>query len=95
MEKGSISTSFKIEAPVVEKPDADSKNASINEGMVPLIIYGRDPNSENKIQAIVTTINVSLLLISSVLAFLLKKRKSSQKEPVTADGHRNGCRDSL
>jgi hypothetical protein len=60
MEKGSISTSSRIEAPVVEKPDVDSKNASINEGMVLLMRYGRDPKSENKIQAIVTIKKVSL-----------------------------------
>jgi hypothetical protein len=95
MEKGSISTFFKIEAPVVEKPDADSKNASINEGIVPLIRYGSDPNSENKIQDIVTVRKVSLLLISSVLTFLVKKRKSRYKKPVTSDDQRNGKRDSL
>jgi hypothetical protein len=95
MEKGSISTSFKIEAPVVEKPDADSKNALINECMVLLIRYGRDPKSENKNQAIVTIIKVSLKLILLVFTFLLKKRKSRYKKPVTTDDQRKGNRDSL
>jgi hypothetical protein len=63
-EYGSISTSFRIDAPVVVKPDADSKNAFIKEGIVSLIIYGSDPKSENKIQAIVTVRKESLLLIS-------------------------------
>jgi hypothetical protein len=64
IEYGSISTSFRIEAPVVVKPDADSKKALINDGMVSLIRYGSDPKSENKIQAIVTVRKESLLLIS-------------------------------
>lgn len=95
MEKGSISTSFKIDAPVVVKPDVDSKNALINEGTILLIRYGRAPNSENKIQAIVTTKKVSLLLILLISAFLLKKRKTRYKKLVTADDHRKGSRDSL
>jgi len=57
-------------------PDADSKKALINEGIVPLIRYGRAPSNENKIHDNVTTRKVSLLLISSGFAFLLKNRES-------------------
>ena len=54
IEYGNISTSFIIEEPVVEKPDVDSKNASINDGIVPLRRYGKDPSKENKIHDITT-----------------------------------------
>jgi hypothetical protein len=77
------------------KPDVDSKNALINEGMVLLIRYGRDPKSVNRIHAIVTVKKVSLLLISSVLTFLLKKRKTRKKNPVTTDDRIKGRKDSL
>lgn len=51
-----------MEEPVVENPDVDSKNASINEGIVPLIRYGNAPNNENITHDKVTAINPSLLL---------------------------------
>ena len=62
IEKGSISTFFRIEDPVVENPEVDSKNASINEGIVPLIRYGSVPKSEKTTHEIVTARNPSLLL---------------------------------
>jgi hypothetical protein len=37
IEYGRISTFFRIEEPVVEKPEVDSKKALINDGIVPLI----------------------------------------------------------
>jgi hypothetical protein len=46
------------------KPDADSKKALINDGIVSLIRYGSDPKNVNKIQVIVTVRKESLLLIS-------------------------------
>ena len=51
-----------MEEPVVENPDVDSKNASINEGIVPLIRYGNAPNNEKITHDKVTAINPSLLL---------------------------------
>ena len=62
IEYGSISTFFNIEEPVVEKPDVDSKNASTNECMEPLIIYGNAPSTEKNIHDNVTERNPSLLL---------------------------------
>jgi hypothetical protein len=62
IENGSISTFFKIDDPVVEKPEVDSKNASINDGMEPLIRYGNAPNNENITHDSVTARNPSLLL---------------------------------
>jgi len=76
-------------------PDVDSKKALINEGIVLLIMYGRDPNTENKIHDITTTRKVSLMLISSGFAFLLSNLKSKYREQVTTDDQRNGRRDSL
>ena len=43
---GSISTFLSIDEPVVENPDVDSKNASINDGIVPLMRYGKEPSNE-------------------------------------------------
>jgi hypothetical protein len=43
IEYGKDSTSGRIEDPVVVKPDDDSKNASTNEGIDPLRIYGNVP----------------------------------------------------
>jgi hypothetical protein len=37
IENGSISTSVSIDDPVVLNPDVDSKKASINDGIVPLM----------------------------------------------------------
>jgi hypothetical protein len=54
IEYGNISTSFIIEEPVVEKPDVDSKNASINDGIVLLKIYGKVPRREKTIHEITT-----------------------------------------
>ena len=51
-----------MEEPVVENPEVDSKNASINEGIVPLIRYGNVPNNEKIIHDKVTARNPSLLL---------------------------------
>jgi hypothetical protein len=62
IENGSISTFFKIDEPVVEKPDVDSKKASTNDGMDPLIRYGRAPRTEKTIHERVTERNPSLLL---------------------------------
>jgi hypothetical protein len=62
IEKGSISTFLMMEEPVVENPEVDSKNASINEGIVPLIRYGNVPNNEKIIHDEVTARNPSLLL---------------------------------
>jgi hypothetical protein len=45
IEYGSISTFAIIEEPVVVKPELDSKKASMKEGIVPLRIYGRVPNT--------------------------------------------------
>jgi hypothetical protein len=55
IEYGSTSTSVRIEDPVVENPDVDSKKAFMKFGIVPLKRYGNDPKAENRIQAIVTT----------------------------------------
>jgi len=62
IEKGSISTSGKMDEPVVDNPDVDSKNASMNDGIVPLIRYGKAPSKEKIIHESVTARNPSLLL---------------------------------
>jgi len=51
-----------IEEPVVENPEVDSKNASTNEGMVPLKRYGSVPSREKTTHEIVTDINPSRLV---------------------------------
>jgi hypothetical protein len=70
IEYGRISTSFSTEAPVVEKPEVDSKKASINGGIAPLKIYGREPSTEKKTHDRVTDRKPSLLLNLEGSAFL-------------------------
>ena len=52
---GSISTSSIIEAPVVVKPDVDSKKASVMLVIQPWVRNGNIPNTENTSQAAVTS----------------------------------------
>jgi hypothetical protein len=47
---GKDSTSVRMVAPVVVKPDMVSKKASVKEGIVPLIRKGKVPKSEITIQ---------------------------------------------
>lgn len=46
--------STNIEAPVVEKPEIDSKTASITDGIDDEIKYGREPDNPITIQFIET-----------------------------------------
>ena len=46
----------------MENPEVDSKNASINDGIVPLIRYGKVPNNEKITHDTVTERNPSRLL---------------------------------
>jgi hypothetical protein len=62
IENGSTSTFCRIDEPVVENPDVDSKNASIKEGIVLLIRYGKDPSKEKITHDNVTDRNPSRLL---------------------------------
>ena len=52
---GSTSTLSITVAPVVVKPDMFSKKASVKLLRYPLMMKGRVPKRENKIQAVVTT----------------------------------------
>jgi hypothetical protein len=56
MDLGNISTSGRIVAPVVVNPELDSKKALINDGIVPLRMYGRVPNDKKISHDSVTTI---------------------------------------
>ena len=57
---GSTSTSVRIDAPVVENPEQDSKNASIGFGMLPVTTKGTAPTAAEKNQHSVTTRKPSL-----------------------------------
>ena len=71
IEYGMISTLVRIDDPVVVKPEEDSKKALMNDGIVPLIIYGRVPISVNVTHDKVTARYPSRLLILSISAFWL------------------------
>ena len=71
---GSDSISVNIEAPVVVKPDDVSKNASINEGIAPLITKGSAPTTEINIHANPTVRNPSFAYISSLSVLILHKK---------------------
>ena len=45
-ERDRLSMSFRIEAPVVVKPETVSKNASMKRGISPLITKGSEPSSD-------------------------------------------------
>jgi hypothetical protein len=64
MDFGSASMSVKMEEPVVVNPDTDSKNALINEGMLPEKTYGRLPIKVIKIQLAVTVKYASFIFNS-------------------------------
>jgi hypothetical protein len=95
MEYGIISTSLIMEEPVVVKPEADSKNASINDGIVLLIRYGKVPNREKTIHEITTARYPSLLLNLSASAFLPVRKKSPEIVRDNEAENRKGERGSL
>ena len=60
---GRDSISDRIDAPVVVKPEQDSKKASTGDGMAPEITNGIAPTTEATSQLVETTRNPSLALI--------------------------------
>ena len=79
----------------MDNPEVDSKNASINEGIVPLMRYGKAANNEKTTHDKVTAINPSLLLNFAVSTFLEMKPKIAEKRSVTAADQKKGEGDSL
>ena len=59
---GSDSISLRIDPPVVEKPDADSKNASVKLGILPVTTNGKAPIIVDISQQSVTIRNPSRTL---------------------------------
>jgi len=84
-----------MDDPVVVNPEEVSKKASINEGIVPLIIYGRVPIAEKMIQDSVTERKPSLLLIESIIVFREIVKKMTERTIVINDDQRKGNGDSL
>jgi hypothetical protein len=79
----------------VVNPEDVSKKASINEGIVPLIIYGSVPIAEKRIHDSVTERKPSLLLIESIIVFREMLKKMTDKTIVIIDDQRKGNGDSL
>lgn len=75
----SASTSVRIDAPVVVKPETVSKNASINEGILPLMTNGRAPNSDIPIHD-----RATIASPSRVYRFLLSLRQKNLRAAPTA-----------
>ena len=65
MPLGRLSMSVRIDAPVVEKPETDSKKASIGEEIAPLIKNGNAPKIDINSQDSATVANPSLAYIWS------------------------------
>jgi hypothetical protein len=84
-----------MEAPVVEKPDVDSKKASMNEGIVPLIRYGKVPISEMIIHDKVTVRKPSLLLNFLRSDFRVMGFNAIARKAVMAADQMKGKGDSL
>jgi hypothetical protein len=64
---GIASTSVKIEAPVVVKPETVSKKASVKDGIAPENKKGSEPKKEKSSQPKVTMANPSLARRSPVI----------------------------
>ena len=77
----SASTSVRIDAPVVVKPETVSKNASINDGILPLMTNGNAPNSDIPIHD-----RATIASPSRVYRFLLSLRqKRLSAAPIAAE----------
>jgi hypothetical protein len=74
--------SFKIDAPVVVKPETVSKKASTKSGMEPEKRYGKEPNKEIAIHVKTTEKNVSLTEYS-VTSFLVKINPENPEKKVS------------
>ena len=61
-------------------PDEVSKNASMNDGIVPLIIYGSVPKAEKTIQDNATARNPSLVFTVSKATFLEMPKKMTDNQ---------------
>ena len=90
IEKGRLSTSAKMEDAVVEKPDVDSKKASMNDGIVPLIRYGKVPISEMITHDKVTVRKPSLVLNLSRSVFRDIRWNATTRKAVMAADHMKG-----
>ena len=78
-ERDRLSMSFRIEAPVVVKPETVSKNASMKRGISPLITKGSEPSSDIASHDRPTQAKPSRAYISRELG-----RKSSSVPPQSA-----------
>ncbi|GAB1414989.1 hypothetical protein MASR2M117_03950 [Paludibacter sp.] len=85
---GNSSILFKIEAPVVVKPDIVSKKPSATDVILPLNKYGNNPKNEKKIQIEVTITEPSLFPIAGE-AFLPIKKKSPPTKNEILDDRKN------
>jgi hypothetical protein len=73
------SISFRIEAPVVVKPEIVSKKALVNSGIAPVRTKGKDPNRLNMNQLSVTTRKPSLF--PKILSGFLESKISERAPP--------------
>ena len=78
-------TSFKIEAPVVVKPETVSKSASKKLGISALITNGKQPINEAKIQLNATIKKPSLAYITFLGLRLIKTKKLPNNRAMAAD----------
>jgi len=92
---GSASISFRTEDPVVVKPEQDSKQASVKEGMEPLNRKGKVPNRITINHESVTERNPSLFVIFTIFTLPVRKYSPPDNIKVTAEDQRNGNRGSL
>ena len=80
MQKSMLSTSFRMLAPVVVKPDTTSKNASTKDGIVPLKTKGRQPIRLNAAQESATITKPSLANMPRCLTWIRERGN-----PIPAD----------
>jgi|GEM_PF-3273277 len=78
---GSASTSVSMEAPVVERPDMVSKNASVGEGIAPETTNGTAPTTDASSHVTVTRKNPSRIV--SEADFTRRSRTYKSPAPLT------------
>lgn len=75
MDLGSTSISVKMDAPVVVKPETDSKNASVKEGIDAEKMYGKLPKTEKSNQESETTNPASFFVIFREFSLSCENKK--------------------
>ncbi len=90
MPLGKASISVKMDDPVVVKPETDSKNAFVKEGMAPEKIKGKHPTKLMYNHEKVTRKNASFRFIESSELFLVAIKSENPITPEINEAYKKG-----